>query len=111
MKEYIDRELAIKQLEFGVTRCALATDADEYEEQYMLGFIAARQDDIHSIKILPTADVAPVVHGEWVIPVTKEPWREGFVGMCTNCGYTNSHTKKAPKFCEDCGACMDGGNK
>ena len=57
------------------------------------------------------ANFVEMKHGEWIIPVTKEPWKEGFVGMCTNCGYTNLHTKKAPKFCEECGTKMDGGNE
>ena len=43
---------------------------------------------------------------QWVIPVTKEPWRKGFVGMCTNCNYQNLRTQIAPNFCEKCGATM-----
>lgn len=31
MKEYIEREVAIKQLELGVIKCALATIDDEYQ--------------------------------------------------------------------------------
>lgn len=104
MKEYIDRELAIKQLEFGVTRCALATTADECEEQYKIGAITARQDDIHSIKTLPIADVEPVRHGEWI----KTSYYE--VHCCSVCGKPSNTSKGLHNFCPECGAKMDGGN-
>ena len=46
------------------------------------------------------------VFAKWIIPLTKEPWRPGFFGLCTNCNYINAHTRVAPKFCESCGATM-----
>lgn len=48
---------------------------------------------------------------QWVVPATKEPWKEGFFGMCTNCNYINNHIHIAPKFCEECGAIMINLNK
>lgn len=42
----------------------------------------------------------------WVIPVTKELWRKGYFGMCTNCKHVNKHTDIAPNYCERCGAFM-----
>ena len=108
MKEYIERELAVKQLEFGLTKCALSTTDDEYEEQYKIGDISAREDDIHSIKLLPAADVEPVRHGKWV-----ERSDKGIVGdlrcpyMCSICGRVEAI--KEP-YC-NCGAKMDGVDK
>ena len=54
---------------------------------------------------LPTADVAPVVHGRWVD------------GKCSNCGVDiptdDAHDaifENECRFCYYCGAKMDGGN-
>jgi hypothetical protein len=59
------------------------------------------------ISEIPAADVAPVVHGEWLLR------HEGYghyweCSVChTNpCIYVTEHTK----FCPNCGAIMDGGN-
>lgn len=53
------------------------------------------------IKTVPTADVVPVVHGEWVDdgdPLTL---------VCGVCGYRVMRYNNT-KFCHDCGARMDG---
>ncbi len=42
----------------------------------------------------------------WVIPATKEPWRNGVFGMCTNCGFINRDVTIAPNFCGKCGKVM-----
>lgn len=47
----------------------------------------------------PTADVAPVVHGEWID-------RDGKT-WCSNCDASNKQYK--PPYCPHCGARMDGG--
>lgn len=46
------------------------------------------------------------IFAEWVIPVTKEPWKKGYFGLCTNCKGVNTNTEVAPLFCEKCGATM-----
>lgn len=55
----------------------------------------------------PAADVAPVVHGRW-IHLGGDEWR------CSACGFVitteGSWDKPTKKYCEDCGAKMDGGN-
>ena len=52
------------------------------------------------------ADVAPVVHGEW-IHLGGDEW------CCSACGFVitteGSWDKPTKKHCEDCGAKMDGG--
>lgn len=50
----------------------------------------------------PTADVAPVVHGEW-----KPNNLNGFkIYDCSNCGV---HMEAKFNYCPFCGARMDGG--
>lgn len=46
------------------------------------------------------------IFAEWVIPVTQEPWKKGYFGLCTNCKGINDHTNIAPLFCDKCGATM-----
>ena len=59
------------------------------------------------IEALPSADVAPVVHAEWVVCGDGDnvPW------MCSHCGKTTAHKYKViyGKYCPNCGAKMDGG--
>lgn len=55
----------------------------------------------------PAADVAPVVRGRWV-HLGGDEW------CCSACGFVitaeGSWDKPTQKYCEDCGAKMDGGN-
>ena len=54
----------------------------------------------------PAADVAPVVHGRWA-HLGGDEW------CCPVCGFVitteGSRDKPTKKYCEDCGAKMDGG--
>ena len=56
---------------------------------------------------LPAADVAPVVHTRWA-HLGGDEW------CCPVCGFVitteGSWDKPTKKYCEDCGAKMDGGN-
>jgi hypothetical protein len=58
------------------------------------------------IEALPAADVAPVVHAEWVVCGDGDnvPW------MCSHCGKTTAHKYKViyGKYCPHCWAKMDG---
>lgn len=58
------------------------------------------------IEALPAADVAPVVHGRWA-HLGGDEW------CCSACGFVltteGSWDKPTKKYCEDCGAMMDGG--
>lgn len=59
------------------------------------------------IKNIPSADVAPVVHGEWL--VLDDRWEFEEV-KCSNCGCVEYFNKGWKKFnyCPHCGARMDG---
>lgn len=88
MAEYIEREAAIRvvngQSSLTMTRSVL----------------------IDSISKLPAADVAPVVHTRWA-HLGGDEW------CCPVCGFAltteGSWDKPTKKYCEDCGAKMDGG--
>ena len=88
MAEYIEREAAIRvvngQSSLTMTRSSL----------------------IDSISKLPTADVVPVVRTRWEHLGGDEWW-------CHVCGFVltteGSWDKPTKKYCEDCGAKMDGG--
>lgn len=99
MAEYIELEVAVKAFNnFDAGRadsppCTLLTPEEFAEYLYEL----------------PTADVAPVVHAEWVVCGDGDnvPW------MCSHCGKTTAHKYKViyGKYCPHCGAKMDGGNE
>ena len=65
------------------------------------------------IDAAPAADVAPVVHGEWVEAklngMSLYPFGQR---MCSICGQIMpSRWETMPPFCYGCGALMDGGEK
>jgi hypothetical protein len=94
-KEYIEREEVIKVLEHY-----------DLSSGSTLGcHSGAIECAIFAIKMLPTADVAPVVHGQW-IEKTAHDRRQYF--ECSNCGkQENKHTAIRGGFCWNCGAKMD----
>lgn len=62
-------------------------------------------DLVDTFSDIPTADVAPVVHGQW-IEKTAHDRRQYF--ECSNCGkQENKHTAIRGGFCWNCGAKMD----
>lgn len=76
----------------------------EYIEREAVLEIVKRTSGDHAaawsaIRQLPAADVAPVVHGEWVD-------RDG-KSWCNVCHASNKQYK--PPYCPHCGAMMDGG--
>ena len=89
MSEYIEREAAIRVVN-GQSSLTMT-----------------RNSMIDSISELPAADVAPVVHGRWA-HLGGDEW------CCSVCGFVitteGSWEKPTKKYCEDCGAKMDGGD-
>ena len=60
--------------------------------------------DIKDVDAIPAADVAEVVHGQWVdngIP-------DSILSGCSVCGFTCGSSSFF--YCPNCGAKMDGGN-
>ena len=64
--------------------------------QYAKRLIAAG----YSKRLLPAADVAPVVHGHWII------CSDGYYPYCSRCKEEPSG-RKMTKYCDHCGAKMD----
>lgn len=61
---------------------------------------------LDAIDRIPAADVVPAVHGRWA-HLGGDEW------CCSACGFVltteGSWDKPTKKYCEDCGAKMDGG--
>ena len=89
MAEYIERERAIAKL--------TALEVTEPS--------ATMIDAKRLLAEMPAADVAPVVHGRWT-HLGGDEW------CCPVCGFVitteGSWDKPTKKYCEDCGAKMDG---
>ena len=98
MAEYIDREALKTALNSRLN--FLMAENGEYGH-YTSGFDEA----VTRVEDFPSVDVAPVVHGKWV-HLGGDEW------CCSACGFVitteGSWDKPIKKYCEDCGAKMDG---
>lgn len=83
MTEYIKREDALEQFDY--------YDLGEYLTTQIRGMLMD----------VPSADVAPVRHGRWVVIDAEEPRRYG----CSECKRLSWHMEN---YCPNCGARMDG---
>ena len=94
MAEYIEREAAID----AIMKVYVRTAGYKARER-----VFEAEEAVHR---LPVADVAPVVYGKWT-HLGGDEW------CCSVCGFVitteGSWDKPAKKYCEDCGAKMDGG--
>lgn len=94
MDEYIKREAAVKSV------LRMRRPENSVAQNRMLSII-----QMDMLK-LPAADVATVVYGRWA-HLGGDEW------CCSVCGFVitteGSWVKPAKKYCEDCGAKMDGG--
>lgn len=65
------------------------------------------------IKNTPAADVAPVVHGQWVHCRYDNCFERFDIVKCSQCGfeaYAIAHYVRGGNYCPNCGARMDGGD-
>ena len=94
MAEYIDKNATVGILE------AMSRSADCECIKKRLEKAAKR------VGAIPAANVAPVIYGRWV-HLGGDEW------CCSACGFVitteGSWDKPTKKYCEDCGAKMDGG--
>ena len=92
MAEYIEREAVLK----------------EAESRIMWGASAAAVYEL--IRDAPVADVAPVVHGQWIHTDLAAHW----LGKdeCSECTYHEKDRSDLSNlnYCPNCGAKMDGGD-
>ena len=95
MTDYIEREAFIEDIKTEITNLKLngwkgtPRPCDE-----LYGFI-------DRIKEQPAADVAPVVHGNWIK-------HDDFLGRTVECSECHSETMGDTPYCPACGAKMDG---
>lgn len=92
MSEYIDRQ-------------ALLDAIPNIEDDKQISLYGAVADFIVKVDAIPAADVAPVVHGEWVTI-------DG-ISRCSECEYIPAYDSAIDDlfyspFCPNCGAKMDG---
>ena len=103
MAEYIEREAAMLLPELPKEYRHYQTDNldDAYEQ--------GRYDALCCLEHIPAADVAPVVHGQWIY-IGKYGEYECSVchGIDTDCSdYYSSHVVTEQDYCPNCGARMD----
>lgn len=109
MSEYISRNEVYQKLHE-----AGGCDAtDEWSKGYDAGITEA----IDIIDNIPTADVAPIVHGRWLWMTKKEAASYSSLGFVVDsenwrCSQCNKHGAgrwwaRDNKFCPNCGAKMD----
>jgi hypothetical protein len=97
-KEYIDRDAAIETFKANCVGC----------ESYggVLCSACPLNNALLQLDMIPAADVAPVVHGEWLL-------RHEVVGHYWECSVCHKnpciYVTKDTKYCQNCGAKMDGG--
>lgn len=103
MAEYLEREkvfFALEEFRMMETMskhatyksCAIARDAMEKMQIVVAG--------------LPIADVAPVVHGQWIADGDGYHWTYN----CSICAWKDGYPfNERHNFCPNCGAKMDGG--
>lgn len=92
MTEYIDRNAAVGILE------AMGNNAGCAFIEKRISVAAKR------IRIIPAADVAPVVHGRWV------PFHSEAAGDIQHCSACEIGFDAKTNYCPHCGAKMDGGD-
>lgn len=104
MDEYISRKAAIAYIRERSEECQKAFEEFGGESGIYADAYNDLAEDFHGI---PAADVAPVVHGRWA-HLGGDEW------CCPVCGFVitteGSWDKPAKKYCEECGAKMDGGD-
>lgn len=94
MSRYIDKQMLISALN-AKSEMALGTPKAVFAHVSKM------------VELLPTADVAEVKHGRWVV-IDGTP----YCHVCRRqCDYNGDGTHSKSLFCPNCGAKMDGGDK
>lgn len=100
MSRYADLDALEKALN---ARLTFLRERNGNYDPYADGFDEA----VDRVENFPTADVAPVMHTRWA-HLGGDEW------CCPVCGFVisteGSWDKPVKKYCEDCGAKMDGGD-
>lgn len=111
MSDYISREAAIDYIREQSEECQKAFEELGGERGIYADAYNDLAEDFYSI---PAADVAPVVHGEWLR--ADDDWNSLTTIQCSLCSEewcfeTDDDVSLLNyKYCPNCGAKMDGGN-
>lgn len=101
MAEYIDREAAVKAF----------NNFDAGRADSPPSTLLTTEEFAEYLYELPAADVAPVVHGKWLL----DRWPSWPHRECSRCKIMIPRTTEVPdqywQYCPNCGARMDGGNE
>lgn len=110
MDEYIERKAAIRCVE---NQCV---DGKMWGNEETEGTLVDAYELMDDLSDIPSADVAPVVHGQWIIGVDDDD----FDVKCSKCEWTDifevagiaavERIAKTMHYCLNCGAKMDGGD-
>ena len=101
----MDEYIGLKKLLAKIDEAFFETDPDGKEQ---IGVLKCRA----IIRKIPAADVAPVVHGRWIVRFGGPYNRRRC--YCSHCGKHNgvggiAKNQEKP-YCPNCGAKMDGGD-
>ena len=105
-KEYIERDDLLNKI--GTVPLWTGYREDSYTFELHLALVEIEKGLKKLISELPTADVEPVRHGEWIILDRTEMFTEA---KCSCCGHKmifGAHSFYS-NYCPNCGAHMDGG--
>ena len=98
MSDYISREAFIADMEKRYCEPCKAEGKDHSRTWCRACWV---DDMLYEIEGAPAADVAPVVHGEWIED-------ESGYQICSNCGDEHYWDEYRAAYCESCGAKMGG---
>lgn len=96
MNEYIERERLLRRFNID-------------DMMNVNGTLISLEDARNTISNFTAADVAPVMHGKWIIP-TKIGHRSFNIPHCSVCNGIPCGVDKNTNYCPNCGAKMDGNN-
>lgn len=100
MKKYVDFDSL--QALFNEACAECRDTCEEYDGFYADCDQCTLHDIIEKAKLIPSADVAPVRHGHWIFDDFDG---DGYDYQCSYCG---TYSKKDGKYCDNCGAIMEG---
>ena len=102
MAEYIDRELLKERF-----RKRLNWLKKDIHDEYSGALYDCCEYDTNLIDEIPAADVAPIVHGQWI---SENYHGYEWIFVCSNCGYIDGYPfNDRSNYCPNCGVKMDGG--
>ena len=110
MAEYISREAAIAYIREQSEECQKAFEELGGESGIYADAYNDLAEDFYSI---PAADVAPVVHAQWIHSRYEDCSEQFEIVKCSHCNheaYAMAFYVRGGNYCPNCGAKMDGGD-